>query len=340
MKYMLLIILLAFSFTQAQARPPKFKRKLRSKPATEKLQLEAVRAEIHAEVYERSTPVKETAKNQQKLKSSSVTQSSQAKPKSLQAQSTIEVLAKIHLPDGTILDPNKINISNKVKLDKFTKLEKQGNAQAMYELGYFYRHGYFPNDKKAAKLILYKTTIWHLPYTADYPKARIWFIKAITASQHPGTIGAMFELGTMYYYGQGVKKNLDDAFKWLKEAARKRHARAQYYTGMMYHAGLGVDKNYDLASQYLEQSAKQNNEAAQYMLGNIYYKGKGVTKNIPKAKHYFQQAANQGNLAAKEKIKKINQNEEWNWESVTNVLKKGAVNIGMQGLRLGLQIAF
>lgn len=340
MKYMLLIILLAFSFTQAQARPPKFKRKLRSKPATEKLQFKVERIEVRAEVDVRPALAKEAEKNKQKLNSSIVTQSSQANPKSLPAQPKVEVLAKIHLPDGTILDPNKIKAFNNVKLSKFTKLAKQENAQAMYELGYFYRHGYFPNDKKAAKLILYKTTIWELPYKADYPKARSWFIKAITTNQNPGAMRAKFELGTMYYYGQGVEKNLDDAFKWLKEAARVRHAGAQYYTGMMYHAGLGVDKNYNFASQYLEQSANQNNEAAQYMLGNIYYKGKGVKKNIPKAKHYFKQAANQGNLAAKEKIKKINQKEEWTWESVTNVLKKGAVNIGMQGLRLGLQMAF
>ena len=52
---------------------------------------------------------------------------------------------------------------------------------------------------------------------------------------------AQYDLGGMYYNGQGVAKNYAEAMKWFRKAADQGSANAQYGLGVMYdndHAGL------------------------------------------------------------------------------------------------------
>ena len=59
---------------------------------------------------------------------------------------------------------------------------------------------------------------------------------------------ALYNIGLLYFFGNGVEKNLPLAFNYCKKAAYKGSARAQNNLAYMYMEGLGTKK--DLISAY------------------------------------------------------------------------------------------
>lgn len=57
-------------------------------------------------------------------------------------------------------------------------------------------------------------------------------------------------LGYMYYYGDGVKQDYDEAKKWFMKAAEQGDEDAQKFLGDMYEGGKGVEKNQRKAREY------------------------------------------------------------------------------------------
>ncbi len=47
----------------------------------------------------------------------------------------------------------------------------------------------------------------------------------------------------MYYFGDGVEKDDQQAFKWLQKAAEQGHTKAQTILGGMHFTGQGGEKN-------------------------------------------------------------------------------------------------
>src|SRR5690606_31754991 len=66
----------------------------------------------------------------------------------------------------------------------------------------------------------------------------------IAQSANTGNPEAMYMLGRMYQYGQGVNKDYKKSIQWYQKAADKGNAMAQLSLGFMYDRGIGVDKNY------------------------------------------------------------------------------------------------
>ena len=48
---------------------------------------------------------------------------------------------------------------------------------------------------------------------------------------------AQNNLGVMYYHGNGIKQDFDEAFKWYRCAAEQGHAKAPNSLGVMYYTG-------------------------------------------------------------------------------------------------------
>ena len=76
--------------------------------------------------------------------------------------------------------------------------------------------------------------------TQDYKEAGKWY--RLSADQ--GNAGAQFNLGLMYYEGQGVKQDYSEALKWYQLSADQGYSLAQYNLGVMYEDGQGVTKDY------------------------------------------------------------------------------------------------
>lgn len=109
---------------------------------------------------------------------------------------------------------------------------------------------------------------------------------------------AQYNLGEMYYSGQGVEKNLVEAAEWFRKAAEQGHAEAQNRMGEFYYNGWGIKKDYKEAVKWYQLAATHESTKAQTALGNMYYNGTGVVKSYFNAVWWYSQAAERGNVWA------------------------------------------
>ena len=74
----------------------------------------------------------------------------------------------------------------------------------------------------------------------NYEKAlKIWTVEA-----DEGNKEAFYNIGLLYFFGNGVEKNLPLAFEYCQKAAFMGSPRAQNNLAFMYIKGLGVEKSY------------------------------------------------------------------------------------------------
>src|SRR5262245_47639467 len=73
----------------------------------------------------------------------------------------------------------------------------------------------------------------------DYAKA----MELIRPLAEQGDARAQFNLGTIYYNGQGTREDLPEAAKWFGMAAEQGDMEAQRYLGFMYANGKGVARD-------------------------------------------------------------------------------------------------
>lgn len=109
-----------------------------------------------------------------------------------------------------------------------------------------------------------------------------------------GDAQAQAVLGLLYRRGLGVEQNDRKAAKWLKIAAEKGNALAQYNLANIL---SGQNKNRDAIQWYL-RSANQGNADSMYKLGVLIYNGQGVKKDRGIAIRWYKCAAVSGHLEA------------------------------------------
>lgn len=98
-----------------------------------------------------------------------------------------------------------------------------------------------------------------------------------------------------------------EAAKWLKPAAEKGNAEAQFWYGDMLVKGTGVERNVVRGINLVRKSAAQNNANGQGMLSAYYWQGTGVKKDLVAAYQWALLAIEGGNrnmLAIKQRIAK------------------------------------
>jgi len=69
-----------------------------------------------------------------------------------------------------------------------------------------------------------------------------------------GTVEAMFQLGLMYYSGDGAAKDLARAKEWFEKAAAEGNTKAMRGLAGMYTAGDGVEKDSVKAKEWLKKA--------------------------------------------------------------------------------------
>jgi len=94
-----------------------------------------------------------------------------------------------------------------------------------------------------------------------------------------GNARAQVNLGLMYYQGEGVPRDYQEALKWWRKAADQGDADAQFNLGLSYEKGLGVPQDYQEAFKWFQMAAGQGDAAAQFKLAAMYHKGEGVPKD-------------------------------------------------------------
>ncbi|HSR63009.1 MAG TPA: hypothetical protein VLN56_06355, partial [Gammaproteobacteria bacterium] len=84
-----------------------------------------------------------------------------------------------------------------------------------------------------------------------------------------GNPGSQYELATMYYQGDGVERDLEQAFIWYRRAAQQGNSDAQFNLGNMYLLGEGTSQSDSKAKDWFEQAAAQGHGAAEENLANL-----------------------------------------------------------------------
>ncbi|MDC7682814.1 hypothetical protein PQU92_05975 [Asticcacaulis sp. BYS171W] len=121
-----------------------------------------------------------------------------------------------------------------------------GYPQAQFDLSVLY-------DKGTEGLI-----------AADKAQARRWVERAAQG----GIPEAMYNLGRMYYNGEGGPQDLPGAMFWLRKAAERGEAESQYGLGIMYMQGIGAPMNLTEAYKWLSiAAAGGDGESAETLKG-------------------------------------------------------------------------
>jgi hypothetical protein len=105
---------------------------------------------------------------------------------------------------------------------------------------------------------------------------------------------AQHTLGNLYLTGNGVRKNVRLAIKWLSRAAAQGDPDALVRLGDIYHEGRDVVEDGEKAFGYYRQAAELGMPAGQFMSGSYLMKGVAVERNPVAALELLDQAASQG----------------------------------------------
>lgn len=143
-----------------------------------------------------------------------------------------------------------------------------------------------------------------------------WFEQQATATEQyrkdaeQGSAFAQTKLGDIYFRGQGVPQDYQQALVWYRKAADQGVAEAQYNLGYMYRHGLGLPQDYQQALTWYRKAADQGWAQAQTELGFMYFNGQGVPKDYKQAVAYYRKAADQGVAAAQHSLGVAQQAEQ------------------------------
>lgn len=161
---------------------------------------------------------------------------------------------------------------------------RMGDAHAQYNLGHLYAEG------KGIK---------RNPYTAQK-----WWLAAAkqghTRAQH--NLGMALLAGESLIPGAWNEPNVDEALKWIGEAASAGLAESQNVLGTLYRTGFGIEEDDGAAIGYFRSAAEQGLGDAQVNLAKCFRDGAGVKADVGAAVAWLLQAAGQGNVMAQEEL--------------------------------------
>ena len=126
-------------------------------------------------------------------------------------------------------------------------------------------------------------------YNAErYTEAIPYYEKAIALEDNKGYVG----LGAAYYYGLQDYPNAKKYFEMGCNKGNGDYAQAEscYNLGLMYYNGNGVHKDYAKVAELWKKACDMQEATACNNLGALYYDGKGVSQDIAKAVELFKKA--------------------------------------------------
>jgi uncharacterized protein len=164
----------------------------------------------------------------------------------------------------------------------FERLAREGVPAAQYNLGVMNLRGEVPH--------------------ASTRSALRW----MTQAAENGFVTAMVDLGRLYET-RGIvgEQNLPESNRWYLRAAEAGSTDAQTAIGTAYYLGRGVPKDLSQAAHWFRESAKGGDVGTQYLLASMYEAGDGVPQDLRLARYWYGIAAKNGDIAAPAKVKQI-----------------------------------
>jgi TPR repeat protein len=130
---------------------------------------------------------------------------------------------------------------------------------------------------------------------ADKKSALQWYLKAAK----DGHMLAQYQLGEIYYTGNGGTPDYPQARRWYLEAAKQGHGPSELRLGFLYAEGHydGLKTDYVEAEKWFKAAAIQNTGDARFRLGNFYHNYKNPP-DMKQALFWLTRAAEGGNRVA------------------------------------------
>ena len=113
---------------------------------------------------------------------------------------------------------------------------------------------------------------------------------------------ALYDLGVLKHQGShGIEKNISEAIELYKRASALGHRSANHNLGLIYYEGEDVAKNYNEAAKWLAIASERKLEDSQRILLSMYYK-ELVPKNLNKMEQLHIQLAEKGEQSEIERL--------------------------------------
>lgn len=176
----------------------------------------------------------------------------------------------------------------------YLRAAQQEHVEAQFVLGVMYEkgEGVERNDDKAYKWISLAARQGHARARAvlesgkwvgyqeavqgnvmkqEDPEAKIQEVSPEQIEEYvrkadQGDVDAQYNLGIIYYHGEGVPRNYEEALSWFLKAAEQNDADAQYNLGFMYGRGEGIEKSHAQSVAWFKRAAEQGHRGAQDIL--------------------------------------------------------------------------
>ena len=81
-------------------------------------------------------------------------------------------------------------------------------------------------------------------------------LEALRRAASEGNAEAMKSLGSIYWYGNGLARDLAEAFRWYRAAADGGDVEAMYAVGAMLKHGVGIAEDRDVAAAWLRRASE------------------------------------------------------------------------------------
>ncbi|ALO45928.1 tetratricopeptide repeat protein [Pseudohongiella spirulinae] len=123
-------------------------------------------------------------------------------------------------------------------------------------------------------------------------------VALFTQAADNGLAIAQYNLGVMYFTGEGVAQDYERAFHYTQMAAEQGHVNAMVNLGVLYYNQLGVkpdwmavwplslinrNRHYREAAHWYGLAAEYDHGGAQYYLATLYDNGLGVEQDLSEA---------------------------------------------------------
>lgn len=116
-------------------------------------------------------------------------------------------------------------------------------------------------------------------------------VKRLIPLAEKGNRLAAFWLAESYRYGDGIKENPKEAYRWYKKSADAGFSQGIAWAGYCYEHGIGVKRAPKIALTYYLKAAQLNDGDGAYFAGRCYFYGIGVNKNLNEAAKWYLKAA-------------------------------------------------
>ena len=195
---------------------------------------------------------------------------------------------------------DKLTLTNKIAplyIDKTTFLDEDNDRNTI--IIFFFAPECF--ERKLDKTILKKDWSEKLSFPKPYRFKDLeeeFYYNEKSAQQ--GSPEDQFNVGYMYYKGEGTLKDLEKAFNWYQKSAEQGFPQAQYNLGLFYEKGHGTSKDLNKAFSLYEESAEQGHAEAQHNLALMYEHGEGTLADKKQAAYWMNKAKKNGYQKAKE----------------------------------------